>query len=159
MKSSILNAHYLIILAFFLNACSDSQLATESEMVSNVTIESTPTNQYDHSKITDIIIYDSNNDITGLDLVPIKLQKTTGDTKKDVITAFLNHNHFLENNDQMSLSRIEEIGKSTTFYLTYLNDLENGKDLYLFKKALELTLLRHLKNNDFNIIYGQTAHL
>jgi len=132
----------LLIITVFGNSCSEEQFTISSDKNSG--------NKF--------LIYDYQKNGAGLSLVSVELNKASGNIKKDIIAAFLENNHFI-NSQKVSLSRMEEIGESTRFYLTSIQDLENANDLQLFNKALELTIIRHLKNDDFTIIYGQTAQL
>jgi len=132
----------LLIITVFGNSCSEEQFTISSDKNSG--------NKF--------LIYDYQKNGVGLSLVSVELSKASGNIKKDIIAAFLENNHFI-NSQKVSLSRMEEIGESTRFYLTSVQDLENANDLQLFNKALELTIIRHLKNDDFTIIYGQTAQL
>lgn len=157
MKSSIKKNILFLLLVLSLSACSENKNDKQADPIKpNQIVTQNSSNLKNDAKI---LIYDYNSKGAGLELKSIDLKNKTTITKKDIVNTFLNHNHFIQKENRISLSRIEEVGDQTIFHLTSVEDLKNPKDLRFFKKALELTLLRHLKTNDFNIIYGLTAQL
>lgn len=149
MKSLTKNVFAIILTIFCLSACSTEQVRIEKSLKNSGSRLYTAPKA---TKNTSFIIYDSKN--TGLGMVSVELKSPSGNLKKDLVTAFLTHNHFLQHSDQITLTKIEEIDDATNFYLNMDKSSERPEQLSLFKSALELTIMRHLKNKNFNIIYG-----
>ncbi len=145
------------VLIFCTTACSNEQLNFSENLKHSGSKILLSDNSNDDLESTTVFIYDYNEEILGLSMKPIKLMVSTGDTQRDIISAFLKNNSFLDKKNKVSLLRIEELGNHKTIHLSSIHDLGNQSNQLLFKKALELTVLRHLKNNDFDIVYNETT--
>lgn len=144
-------------MVLYFSACTGNQAGIQTTHPANGDKSALSKFQYQNTDSPSLIIYDYDNEIAGLTTKQIELVSASGNSKKDIINAFLNNNHFLNNEDRVRLLRIEEIGSFTSIYLSSLQDLANKSNQQLFQKALELTILRHLKTKDFNIIYDETT--
>lgn len=104
-----------------------------------------------------LIVYDYEHKGAGLVQKPVSTKKLKGTFKAQIVKAFLGNCQFITQKKQVSLKRIEETQDETIFYLSTIPDLAKQTNLDLFKEALSLTISRHLKTNNFNIIYNETT--
>jgi hypothetical protein len=158
MKISKLIAFGLIFLLSSSLACKNSSHELESQLRYSGSKLHIATQRTKPLKKASFIIYDYDEATSGLQKIHVETKSSHKNPKADIITAFLTHNHILKKADQVQLLKIEEVGTNTHYYLSSLSDLENPSTK-LFTEALELTLLRHLKKNSFNIIYSKSAQL
>ncbi len=159
MKISKITAFALSVLLLSTIACENSTIELESHLKQSSSKLHINADWKQVNNKPAFVIYDYSEATSGLQKLQVELQESSGNPKVDIIKAFLTHNHIINEANQVQLLRIEENGTNTHYYLTSSTDLANPSTQKLFNEALELTLMRHLKNNNFNIFFNETAQL
>jgi hypothetical protein len=152
-----LEIFYLFFSLFLLfnNSCAESNDQFNDKLNDGYTKKTKISYQADSTNQI-VMIYDYDAEYSKLQYRPINIQNPSGNYLKDALNAFIEHNHFLEPTDSISLERIEKEESQIILHFSGLASSNEQKDKRdFFKKALELTVARNFQGKHFKIVLNE----
>lgn len=145
----------LLVLSFLLHACGPSH----DQATLNLPVVYAQSTLFASAPESIAMIYDYNTAQTRLEYRAIKVENSTGDPIHDVVNAFLHHSSILTKKSSLSLAQLKKEAGNVVFSFTGQPHFANPEDRKLFWEALDITLARNCKHQNFSIELLETEHL
>ncbi len=97
------------------------------------------------------MIYDYNDEQSRLEYRAIKVEKSSGDPIRDLVNTFIHHSSILASPTNLILEHLEEKTGKAIFSFSGQAEFATPQDSVLFWEALDITLARNYKHNNFEI--------